>query len=96
MDEEYKKWMETIATSLELIRTELSENTRSISQILKGFPESDPDGHRRYHEEVLLQMSERRKFRQEIMTHLAKASAWPALLAITYAVWQWFRSQVGK
>jgi hypothetical protein len=94
MDPEHKELMQSIAVSMNLIRAELAENTRSIGQILKGFPEGDPDGHRRYHEEVIQQMSERRKLRQEILTHLLKASSWPALAGVCYVLWKYFKSQV--
>lgn len=96
MDPEHKEMMSAIIAGMESMRAELAENTRTISQILKGFPEGDPDGHRRYHEEVIQQAAERRMLLQEVRMHLLKAASWPALAGAFYVMWQYFKSQVTK
>jgi hypothetical protein len=83
-----------VLQELAALREELAENTRKTDLILKGFPQGDPDGHRRYHEEVMQQMAERRKLRQELLTHLLKASSWPALVGVCYVLWRYFKTQL--
>lgn len=85
--------MLNLAKSIELMRGELAENTRKIDQVLKGFPSGDTDGHRRFHEEVIQQMADRRRIRQELLSHLLKASTWAALTSVVYALWKHFRNQ---
>jgi hypothetical protein len=85
-----------VLEELAALRTELAENTRKTDLILKGFPDGDPDGHRRYHEEVIQQMADRRKLRQELLTHLLKASSWPALFGVCYVLWKYFKTQINS
>lgn len=85
---------EELADSQRQILDALAENTRKTDQILKGFPQNDPYGHCRYHEEVMQQMADRRKMRQDVMTHLLKTSSWGALVGILWVLWKYFKQQI--
>lgn len=93
MGDEDPTGMKELILSVNLLRQEVADNTRKTEQILKGFADSDPEGHRRYHEEVMQAMADRRKLRQEILTHLLKTSAWAALAGICFVLWKYLKSQ---
>lgn len=67
---------------------ELSEQVKHLRTT--GFPEGDAEGHRRYHEEVMQAMADRRRLRQELTTHLLKTSSWAALAGVLWALWEHF------
>lgn len=94
LDEEEKALIKNLTDQVAAMRDELADNTRKTDQILKGFPQGDPDGHRRYHEEVIQKMADNRKLRQELVMHLAKTSSWLAFVGVLTAVYHHFKSQI--
>lgn len=73
------------------LQAELQENTRTTERLLEGFANGDTDGHRRYHEEVIQAMADKRKLRQELITHLLKTSSWAALIGTCIALATYFK-----
>lgn len=68
------------------LRAEVAENTRITGEIRDGFPGGDPDGHRRYHEDVIEWAAKRKKFWGEMLTHAAKTSFVTAMGGILWAL----------
>lgn len=54
-----------------------------------AFPGGDFDGHRRYHEEMILVMQDRRKLRQAVLEQVIKGSVWALGIALVTAGWQY-------
>jgi len=96
MSDDDQALLKQLVASVQQVRSELAENTRKTDQILKGFPAGDPDGHRRYHEEVMQQLAERRQLRHELLTHLLKAASWPALAGVCFVLWKYFKAQINS
>lgn len=94
LDAEEKDLIKKLTASVEAMRGELAENTRKTEEVLKGFPLGDPDGHRRYHEEVIQQIADRRKLWQELLTHAVKTSTWLALVGIISVLWSHFKASI--
>lgn len=72
----------------------IADLTEEVRRLRAGFPEGDAEGHRRYHEEVMDQMADRRKLRQELISHLVKTSTWAALAGVAWALWEHFLSKL--
>lgn len=53
-----------------------------IERMEKAFPGGDVEGHLRYHEALIKKEEKRQRFWDEMLTHVAKASAWAALAGI--------------
>lgn len=94
LDAEEKDLLKKLTASVDAMRGELADNTRKTEDVLKGFPQGDPDGHRRYHEEVIQKMADNRKLRQELVVHLAKTSSWLAFVGVLTALYQHFKAQI--
>lgn len=60
-----------------------------LERIEKGFPGGDVEGHLRYHEALIKREEKRQKFWDEMLSHVAKTSAWAAVAGI---IWFLFRS----
>lgn len=65
-------------------------------QLIKGFPDGDPESHRRYHESII----EWRELRNKVVREaLLKASAVGGIAAfgwVAYAVWQAIKMELIK
>ncbi|WP_059415630.1 MULTISPECIES: hypothetical protein [Cupriavidus] len=81
-------------TQLQAVLRAIAELTEEVRRLRTGFPEGDSDGHRRYHEEIMQAMADRRKLRQELITHLLKTSSWAALAGVLWALWEHFISKI--
>lgn len=68
----------TLATQNET----LADQSRKIDQILKAFPDADVEGHRRYHEEVMQALADRKRIRQAVLEHALKSSSWLFLVGL--------------
>jgi len=89
---------ETFESRTVSIEKALAVNTQATTELghkidafINAFPEGDFEGHRRYHEEMIQQMEDRRKLRQEIIYHLAKSSTWAALVGLAVVLYNRFK-----
>ncbi|WP_136414410.1 hypothetical protein [Herbaspirillum sp. ST 5-3] len=94
LSDEEKALIKDLSDQISAMRGELADNTRKTDQILKGFPQGDPDGHRRYHEEVIQKMADNRKLRQDLITHLAKTGSWLAFAGVVTILFKYFKAQI--
>ena len=82
------------------LEREHKENRGDISElkeeILRAFPGNDPEGHRRYHEQLIEQSAARTKFWRELTSRLLQQGIWAVatgvFLAAGWALVQWIRS----
>lgn len=65
----------------------LDKLTEEVAAIRSGFPDGDPDSHRRYHESIIEWRELRNKMVREALTHAAKVGFWAAGAWILYAIW---------
>ncbi len=59
-----------------------------VEKLMNGFPNRDPDSHRRYHEAIIARMELRNKLVREALTKAAGAGAIAGTGWIAYAIWQ--------
>jgi len=58
-----------------------------VQRIAKGFPDEDPDSHRRYHETVIEWRELRNKMVREALVNAAKVGGVAGLGWVVYALW---------
>ena len=63
--------------------------------IKSGFPGGDPSEHRRYHDEVIEFMRERRELWKSIREKTLTALFWSMIVAGGTAVWQYIKAKLG-
>ncbi len=63
--------------------------------IKKGFPDGDLDAHRRYHEEMIEYMQERRRFFADFRSKSLQAVLWAGLGWLGAAAWQLLKAKGG-
>ncbi|MBF8177257.1 hypothetical protein [Herminiimonas contaminans] len=57
-----------------------------VDRVLAGFPDGDPDGHRRFHEALIRKAEAREKFWNDMRAKLIERGVWATLLALGGAV----------
>ncbi|MBF8177800.1 hypothetical protein [Herminiimonas contaminans] len=57
-----------------------------VDRVLAGFPDGDPDGHRRFHESMIRKAEAREKFWNDMRAKLIERGVWATLLALGGAV----------
>lgn len=77
-----------------LLRQILAKQDEMEKMFMGAFPGGDVEGHKRYHEEVILQMQDRRKLRQAVREQIIKGSVWALGIAMCTAAWQYFKQAV--
>jgi hypothetical protein len=60
-----------------------------VDQVLAGFPEGDPEGHRRAHDAMIKKAEESTKFWRELRVKLAEKGVWAVLMFISGALY-WY------
>lgn len=75
---------------------QLANVERGISDLIRGFPAGDVDGHRRYHESVIEWRELRNQVMRAALEKVAQAGAIAAFGYIMLALWEWFKVEVKK
>lgn len=65
-----------------------------VDLVLSGFPDNDPEAHRRYHESIIEWRELRNKMVKEALIKMAGAGALGGVGWLAYAIWQAFRISV--
>jgi hypothetical protein len=63
--------------------------------LASAFPGGDPAEHRRYHDEVIEFMQERRKLWRSIQEKSLTGLVWLLIVGVGTAVWQFLKSKLG-
>lgn len=79
---------------MRLLRQILHRQEELESLLMGAFPGGDLEGHKRYHEEVILLMREKRQTWNDVRTHVIKGSVWALLLAMCGAVWTYAKEHL--
>ncbi len=85
--EENKRQIESILATQRQVKAELEG-------IARGFPDGDPESHRRYHEQIMEWHELRNKMVREALVNAAKAGGIAGLAWIAYAVWTAFKMEI--
>lgn len=78
-----------------LLRKILEKQDEMERMFMGAFPGGDLDGHRRYHEEVILMMQDRRKLRAAVIEQVVKGSVWALIIAGVTILWQTVQLKLG-
>jgi hypothetical protein len=81
-------------STLEVVEDKVNVLIERVDDLARGFPQDDPDGHRRYHEALIVKAEARARLYEKLLEELAKKGLWALLVLIGVAVWQYFKSQV--
>lgn len=74
----------------------MSAQFDELKQLLaSAFPGGDPLEHKRYHDEVIEWMQERKAMSKAIKEKTVTALLWSVLVALGTAVWHYVRAKVG-
>ncbi|WP_439685113.1 hypothetical protein MNJPNG_06420 [Cupriavidus oxalaticus] len=73
--------------AVQQLSKQVGEIREDLDRVLAAFPDDDPDGHRRYHDDLKQAAADRRRFYQELALHVAKASTWVALCGVAVTLW---------
>lgn len=65
-------------------------------ELFGGFPEGDPESHRRYHESIIEWRELRNRMVKESLMQAAKVGGLGAFGWILYALWQALRMEITK
>tara|TARA_R110001599_G_scaffold171353_1_gene362446 strand:+ start:463002 stop:463334 length:333 start_codon:yes stop_codon:yes gene_type:complete len=73
----------------------LSALEKKVDRVLKGFPDGDPDGHRRFHEAMIRKAEAKEKFWNDMRGKLVERGIWAViglvLIALGIAAKDWLR-----
>lgn len=65
----------------------ISKTKLDISNIISGFPSTDPESHRRYHETQISILEEKRKLRIAIQEKTISGLVWSTIVFLGIAIW---------
>ena len=85
-----------LMANFEALSAKVSSLEQADARLMAGFPASDIDGHRRYHESVIEWRELRNKMVREALVNVAKAGTLAGLGWLVLAVWQAFKVTVTK
>lgn len=81
---------------LDALAQEQRQMKVEIAGITRGFPDGDPDSHRRYHESVIEWRELRNKMVREALMNAAKVGGVMGLGWVAYAVWVAMKMEIMK
>ena len=76
--------------------TEQRKLQSEVQTLRKGFPDGDPESHRRYHETIIEWRELRNRLVRDALVHAAKIGGVGALGWVAYAVWVSFKMGITK
>lgn len=82
--------------NIEAGAADIKEVKDQLRRVLAGFPDGDPEGHCRYHEEVMSELEERKKLWREIRAHILKGGAWAVVGGVLWGAWKLFEFYLEK
>lgn len=81
-------------SSLEVLEKDLKVVIERVDDLARGFPDGDPDGHRRAHEALIRKAESRAKFYDDLRGKLAEKGLWALLVLLGVALWQYIKTKV--
>lgn len=74
-------------SNLEVMQRELKVAIDRIDDLAKGFPDGDPDGHRRAHEALIRKAEARARLYEKLLEELASKGLWAFIVALGGILW---------
>lgn len=81
-------------STLEVVEVKVNVLIERVDDLARGFPNDDPDGHRRAHEALIRKAEARARLYEKLLEELAKKGLWALLVLFGIALWQYIKSQV--
>lgn len=81
---------------LDSLHKEQAQVKEEVKALRYGFPEGDPDAHRKYHETIIEWRELRNKLVREALENAAKVGVLGAIAWFAYAVWVALKMEVNK
>jgi len=93
-EEEHRYWRHNFDKRLDALEVRIDTSFAGLKDSLddlrlaavRGFPNDDPQGHRRVHEDSIKRAEAREKLRNEVIAHVLKGVVWAALIFVLAAV----------
>ena len=92
---EIKDAIKSVEKRLDAIERYQNELSAFAESLHKGFPNRDPDDHRRVHEVMQEKVEETRRLRVAIQEKTISALIWSGIVFIGAAVWSHLLTRVG-
>jgi hypothetical protein len=81
-------------SSLEVLEKDLKVVIERVDDLAKGFPDGDPDGHRRAHEALIKRAEAKARFYEDLRGELAKKGLWALIGLLGIALWQYVKARM--
>lgn len=65
----------------------MNEVIDEVKELRRGFPDGDPESHRRYHESIIEWRETRNRMVKEALLHAAKVGGLAGACWVLYALW---------
>jgi hypothetical protein len=93
-EEEHRFWRHNFDKRLDALEVRIDTSFSALKDSLddlrlaavRGFPDDDPLGHRRVHENSIKRAEAREKLRNDVVAHVLKGVVWATLVFIGAAV----------
>lgn len=88
---------EAINTRFAIFEEKLIEKIEELDNTLKsGFPEGDPDLHRKEHETKLRLDNERAELYKSVREKIITSGVWGMFVLLAMAIWEYLKSSISK
>lgn len=81
---------------IQAVLARLERLDADVERVKNAFPDSDPDGHRRYHETVIEWRELRNQMVKSALIQAAKVGGFAGFGWVMYALWVAFKMEVNK
>lgn len=78
------------------VEQKMDEVIREVNELRDGFPNGDPDSHRRYHESVIEWRETRNQMIKAALMHAAKVGGFAGAGWVLYALWITFKMEITR
>ncbi len=95
-EETFLVLMKEIRDTQQQQAAQLAVMDRQLNDLLRGFPNDDVDGHRRFHESALEWRELRNQVMRQALEKVAQAGAIACFGYILVMLWEWVKLEVKK
>ena len=82
--------------ALKRIEERLGSVESKLDRVVTAFPNSDFEGHKRYHETIVEMLAERRRLRMAIQEKTISGLIWMVLVGLGLAIWHEILRLLGR
>jgi len=84
---EIRNGQKEIIDQLDEMNTRHTKAEEALAQLNKAFPAGDIEGHKRYHETMIIMLEERRRLRQAVQEKTISGLVWAGIVGVGMLVW---------